>query len=109
MRWSMAQRCLLSTVFGLFLVVFGVPEAPAFQGEASLAQEIHIHEDFSASTSEAFGYCHPGVDCSVSVALLLQQNMGYEPRYLKTVMQDGATQPPESRPNNDPPPPRKRV
>ncbi len=109
MRWSKTNGWILSIVFGLFLVVLGVPEAPAFHGEASLAQEFHAHEDVGSSTNEASGHCHPGLDCSVTVAVLLQTNVVYEPHFLKAVMQDGATQRTELRPTSDPPPPRKWV
>lgn len=109
MRWSKANRWILSTLFGLFLIVLGVPEAPAFHVEASLSQEFLGHEDLGASTSTDSGQCHPGLDCSVPAALLLQPNVVYEPLFLKTIMQDGAMQRTELRPNNDPPPPRQWV
>ena len=96
-------------VFGLFLVVLGVPESPVYHGEAPLAQGLHTHEDTGSSTNEVSGHCHPGLDCSVTAALLLQPNVVYEPLFLKVVMQDGATQKSELRPNSDPPPPRKWV
>ena len=108
MRWLKANRWILSAVFGLFLVVLGVPEAPVYHGETSLGQEYHGHEDAGPST-EASGHCHPGLDCSVPAALLLQPNMAYEPSFLKAVMQDGAIQRTELRPISDPPPPRRWV
>ncbi|WP_299792678.1 hypothetical protein [uncultured Marivita sp.] len=109
MRWSKAKRWALSTVFGLFVVLLGVPEAPAFPVEASLSQDIHRHDDLGASGGKASGHCHPGLDCSVPAALLLQPGAVYEPHFLKAVMQVGATERTELQPNNDPPPPRRRV
>jgi hypothetical protein len=109
MRWIRISRWILSIVFGLFLVVLGVPEAPAYHGEASLAQEFHAHEDVGSSTNEASGHCHPGLDCSVPAALLLQPYVVYEPHFLKAVMQGGKTQRTELHPTSDPPPPRQWV
>ena len=109
MRWSKTSRLILSMIFGVFLVVLGVPEAPTHHDEASSAQEIQSHEDVELSTNEASGHCHPGLDCSVTAAVLLQTNVVYEPHFLKAVMQDGATQNSELRPTSDPPPPRRWV
>ncbi len=109
MRWTRISRWILSLVFGLFLVVLGMPEAPVHHGEVSLEQEFHNHEDVGSPSNEASGHCHPGLDCSVTVAVLLQTNVVYEPHFLKAVMQDGATQRTELRPTSDPPPPRRWV
>lgn len=109
MRWSKTNGWILSIVFGLFQVVLGVPEAPAFHGEASLAQEFHAHEDVGSSTNEASGHCHPGLDCSVTAVVFLQPNVVYEPQLLTAVMQDAATQLTELRSTSDPPPPRRWV
>lgn len=109
MRWAKISRWILSIAIGLFLVVLGVPEAPEYHAEASLAQDLHSHEDVGPSTNETSGHCHPGLDCSVSAALLLQPNVIYEPQFLKAVMQDGAIQRTELRPISDPPPPRRWV
>ena len=108
MRWSTTHRWILLTVFGFFLVILGVPDAPAYHGERSLGQEYHVHEEGGLST-EASGHCHPGLDCSVTAALLLQLNVAYEPFFLKAVMQEGAIQRTELRPTSDPPPPRQWV
>jgi hypothetical protein len=109
MRWSKTSQWILSMIFGLFLAVLGLPEAPAYHGEGSLAQEAHPHEVLGSSTNEASDHCHPGLDCSVPVAVLLQPKVVYEPQFLKAVMQDGATQRTELRPTSDPPPPRQWV
>jgi hypothetical protein len=108
MRWSKTNRWILSIVFGLFLVVLGVPEAPVYHGETSLGQEYHGHEDAGPST-EASGHCHPGLDCSVTAVVFLQPNVVYEPQLLTAVMQDAATQLTELRSTSDPPPPRRWV
>ena len=109
MRWSKTSQWILSMILGLFLVVLGLPEVPANHGEASLAQEVHPHEVVGSSTNEASDHCHPGLDCSVPVAVLLQPKVAYEPHFLKAVMHDGATQRTELRPTSDPPPPRRWV
>src|SRR6056297_1912093 len=98
MRWSKTNRWILSIVFGLFLVVLGVPEAPAFHDRASLAQESHSHENVGPSTSETSGHCHPGLDCSVPAALLFPATVVYEPHFMNAVMKTARPNEPKCAP-----------